>query len=109
MPDVVENDIEAEYYANYWNCNASKVKTYGSSSTSTAIQCKGKTQKGVRCRNRTKNEIGYCYLHEGQADGVSAEPAKRSTAVRCSAKRNDGARCKRRTKNASGKCWQHGG
>jgi endonuclease G len=110
LPDAIENDIEANYESSYWNWNASKVKSYGNSSTSTAVQCEGKTQKGRRCRNRTKNDIGYCYLHEGQADGeLSAEPAKRATSVRCSSTTNAGTQCKRKTMSANGKCWQHGG
>lgn len=32
-----------------------------------AVQCKGVTQKGARCRNRTTNPSGYCHLHVGQA------------------------------------------
>ncbi|WMN11724.1 DNA/RNA non-specific endonuclease [Marivirga salinae] len=108
LADSIENNIEARYDPNYWNWKASKVKTYGNSNTSTAIQCKGNTQKGARCRNRTKNEIGFCYLHESQADGVSTEPATRATSVRCSATTNAGTRCKRKTKSANGKCWQHG-
>ncbi len=32
-----------------------------------AVQCKGVTQKGARCKNTTNNASGYCYLHEGQS------------------------------------------
>lgn len=28
-----------------------------------AVQCYGTTKKGVRCKNRTTNCDGYCYLH----------------------------------------------
>lgn len=109
LTDEIENDIEASYEKGYWNWNASSVNTYGSSK-STASRCKGTTLKGLRCKNRTKNEIGYCYLHEGQANGkVSVEPAKRATSVRCSATTNAGTQCKRKTKSANGMCWQHGG
>ena len=31
--------------------------------TSTASQCTGTTKKGARCRNRTTNSNGRCYLH----------------------------------------------
>ncbi|WKK84080.2 DNA/RNA non-specific endonuclease [Marivirga arenosa] len=110
LPDAIENDIESNVEANYWNWNASKVQSYGSSSASTASQCEGKTKTGRRCRNQTKNESGYCYLHEGQASGtVSPEPAKRVTSIRCSATTNAGTRCRRKTKSVNGKCWQHGG
>jgi len=29
-----------------------------------AIQCKGTTQKGNRCKRMTKNKNGYCFQHE---------------------------------------------
>lgn len=29
----------------------------------TSVQCNGTTQKGRRCRNRTKNSSGYCHHH----------------------------------------------
>lgn len=32
-----------------------------------AVQCSGLTKKGARCRNRTTNASGYCYLHVSQA------------------------------------------
>lgn len=32
-----------------------------------AVQCRGTTKKGARCRNMTTNASGYCYLHENQA------------------------------------------
>jgi len=32
-----------------------------------AVQCAGTTKKGARCKNKTNNESGYCYLHENQA------------------------------------------
>ena len=30
----------------------------------TTVQCKGTTQKGFRCKNRTRNCIGYCHHHD---------------------------------------------
>lgn len=32
-----------------------------------AVQCKGTTKKGSRCKNQTTNASGYCYQHESQA------------------------------------------
>ena len=29
-----------------------------------SVQCSGTTQAGERCKNRTKNCCGYCYLHK---------------------------------------------
>lgn len=40
--------------------NTSSSKKYYSS---TSNQCSGTTKKGLRCRNRTTNPSGRCYLH----------------------------------------------
>lgn len=32
--------------------------------TTTAKQCSGTTQKGARCKNKTTNTSGRCYLHD---------------------------------------------
>ncbi len=34
--------------------------------TSKSVQCKGKTQKGTRCKHKTRNANGYCYQHTEQ-------------------------------------------
>jgi hypothetical protein len=48
------------------NCCDGKSNTIRSSSgsrISTTQQCTGTTKKGARCRNRTTNSSGRCYLH----------------------------------------------
>jgi hypothetical protein len=48
------------------NCCDSKSPTNNSikrSYSSTSNQCSGTTKKGLRCRNRTTNPSGRCYLH----------------------------------------------
>ena len=42
-------------------CEGNTTKTQSSSTTSS--QCTGTTKKGNRCRNRTTNSNGRCYLH----------------------------------------------
>jgi 5-methylcytosine-specific restriction endonuclease McrA len=44
-------------------CQGSSTKKPGSSSTSSS-QCSGTTKKGSRCKNRTTNSNGRCYLHQ---------------------------------------------
>jgi hypothetical protein len=48
-------------------CSSCKPKsiTQGSGDLSVAVQCRGYTKKGARCKNMTKNSNGYCYLHGG--------------------------------------------
>ncbi len=38
-------------------------KSSTSLKTCVTVQCSGKTKKGARCRNMTKNCNGRCYLH----------------------------------------------
>lgn len=46
------------------NTNQSKKSsTNKKKSSSTATQCIGTTKKGLRCRNKTTNSNGRCYLH----------------------------------------------
>lgn len=42
-------------------CDGSSTKT--NSSSSTLRQCTGTTKKGTRCKNKTTNSNGRCYLH----------------------------------------------
>ena len=45
------------------NCCQGKTTKSGTSGT-TARQCSGTTQKGLRCKNRTKNRNGRCHHHQ---------------------------------------------
>lgn len=80
----------------------------------TAVQCKGITQKGLRCKNMTKNANGYCHVHQSQApenrtQKTTAKPARRSVSVQCSATTKKGTRCKNKTYSPNGRCHVHGG
>ena len=52
----------------------------------TATQCKGKTKKGTRCKNKTTNANGYCYAHKDQAPGYKNPKETPSTDGQCQAK-----------------------
>lgn len=40
-----------------------------------APQCLGKASStGSRCKNKTNNANGYCYVHQAQADGQTTKP-----------------------------------
>lgn len=74
LSDDIENVIEDTYDLKHWNWSASSLR----SSATTAVpatQCEGNTQKGARCKNRTKNDSGYCYLHEAQTNEVKRKTA----------------------------------
>jgi hypothetical protein len=44
--------------------NSSSYSRSGSTSTSSAQQCSGTTQKGLRCKIRTTNANGRCHHHQ---------------------------------------------
>lgn len=59
LPDNIENSVENTVDVSKWS-----FKPYiGSSSGGTATQCLGNTKSGRRCRNKTNNELGYCFQH----------------------------------------------
>lgn len=67
LPDDLENKLESSANLNAWIWeNSSSTSSVGNSDTETTQlnQCKGKTKKGTRCKNKTNNKSGYCYLHE---------------------------------------------
>ncbi len=85
LPDSEENTVEALFTKNSWiwsssglpriksdNKSSQSVTTQQSSTRSktfdrrtTSVQCRGTTKKGARCRNKTLNGSGFCYLHDG--------------------------------------------
>jgi endonuclease G, mitochondrial len=63
LEDKLEEKLESEIHTELWTWSPSNTN-YKSKNTILAIQCKGTTQKGKRCRNRTKNQKGYCHHHD---------------------------------------------
>ncbi len=111
LDDAIEAEVEARK-TGFWDYSLRYVAPSNSSAEAPATQCQGITQKGLRCKRRTKNENEYCWQHQSQVGmGSTAapkvDPAKRSSAVQCSGTTKRGTRCKRRTKNGNGRCWQH--
>ncbi len=110
LPDKSEDFMESSMSVNAWTWSTSSNTGSESGVGVTAAQCKGITQSGHRCKNRTTNESGYCYIHSSQDPANTAvKKARRSVSVRCSATTKAGTRCKRKTYSPNGKCFQHGG
>ncbi|TLD43251.1 MAG: Endonuclease [Candidatus Jettenia ecosi] len=63
LPDEQEELIESTLNLKNWRFDTSDI--VGKSSTA-VMQCKSVTRSGKRCKNKTKNPDGYCYLHENQ-------------------------------------------
>ena len=108
LADPLENSLERKIVGPWDYSVSSSLKTQDK--VIIAVQCKGTTQKGLRCKRRTKNPSGYCWQHGGQQQTKISEPVKkdkRNFSVRCQGITQKGVRCKRMTKNAGGYCWQH--
>ena len=70
LPDEQEKTIEKTLCIGCWSWKNSKTekltKLNKVDSSSTLVQCKALTKSGGRCKNKTKNPSGYCYLHDKQ-------------------------------------------
>ena len=76
-------------------------------SKSISVQCKGAAKStGGRCKNKTKSENQYCYLHKNQSSDYKA-PKKSNDVGRCKAITKAGNQCKRSASSGSKYCWQH--
>lgn len=69
LQDDLEARLEKNSSINLWDwkivsTHSSAKKSSNASTSSEANQCSGTTKKGMRCKNRTKNSSGKCYLHE---------------------------------------------
>ncbi len=65
LPDEQENEIEKTLCIKCWTWVSSKTEQ-SKDKTSTSVQCSGTTKAGKRCKNKTLNSSGFCYLHENQ-------------------------------------------
>jgi endonuclease G len=113
LPDEEENLLESNVVFSDWNFTNFSVSTssknnYSSSiSKSISAQCKGlAVSTGARCRNKTKSENQYCYLHKNQSSDYKA-PKKSNYVGRCNAITKAGTQCKRNSSSGSKFCWQH--
>lgn len=121
LPDEQEDLIEKTLCLKCWSwksVNATSEKNENKATES--VKCNGITKAGERCKNRTLSLSGFCYHHEGQANGnnsksniketntPSHEPLKgSSSSAQCSGTTKAGNRCKRTTTSSSGRCYQH--
>lgn len=65
LEDGLEESLESTVSVREWTwTSSSSNKDFGSENNSSAsVQCQGTTQKGLRCKNRTKDPSGYCHHH----------------------------------------------
>ncbi|AUP79233.1 hypothetical protein C1H87_11165 [Flavivirga eckloniae] len=76
--------------------------------TSSSVRCKGYTQKGTRCKHKTKLANGYCYQHTKQNSSSKRKHSgySKTTTSTCGARTKSGGYCKRKVKGG-GRCYQH--
>ncbi len=109
LEDSLQRVLESQSDHTLWS-----FEPYRSTSTITeksiSVQCKGIAKStGVRCKNMTTNENGFCYLHQEQdPDYVKKDIIETSSPDgRCQAITQAGTRCKRNAQVGSKYCWQH--
>jgi endonuclease G, mitochondrial len=111
LPDNIENELESKVILNNWDFKASSSGGYSSSSSSksASVQCNGIAKStGNRCRNKTSNTNGYCYLHQSQSSSyLKPKSSKTNYLSRCNATTKAGSRCKRNASDGNSFCWQH--
>lgn len=114
LNDNIENSLESDDRLNVidkWDFGITKTSSVSSDKLIKSIssqQCLGIAKStGNRCRNKTKNNNGYCYLHQSQSSDYVA-PIKSDYVGRCNATTKKGTRCKRNAASGSRYCWQHG-
>jgi len=69
LSEVEEKIAEHQYDVQDWSWSKSTHSESPNSKTRKtggSVQCVGMTQKGARCKKRTTNENGKCYLHQNQ-------------------------------------------
>ena len=68
LPDNQERNLEKSITIDKWSWTSTKSANTSYAKKNTAsVQCNGTTKAGSRCRNKTLNPSGYCYLHENQS------------------------------------------
>lgn len=79
LPDDQELLIEKTLCLKCWTWNKThkeKKLSENEHKTSSSVQCKGITKKGLRCKNMTLNESGFCYQHENQNTSTQTNTPK---------------------------------
>jgi endonuclease G, mitochondrial len=114
LADDQEELIEKTLCIKCWSWKSAKAPSgTEENKNSTSVQCNGKTKKDDRCKNKTLNASGYCYLHEAQQNNQTktetqqTKTEKSSTSVQCAGTTKKGKRCKRMTLSSNGRCHQH--
>ncbi len=109
LEDSLEEHLESSLLLDGWEFipskwNKSRTKKVVSKNT---VQCSSLAKStGKRCKNRTKNTNGYCYVHQSSASNYKKEKLTNYIG-RCNATTKKGTRCKRKAASKRRYCWQH--
>ena len=87
LPDDVEERLESSIDINDWNWTITAPSS--TSSGGTAVQCKGIAKStGVRCKNKTNNQNGYCHHHQDQDPNIKTASGTESSSKSTSASKS---------------------
>jgi endonuclease G len=68
LADTLESKLESGFDVNLWSwqnySHSNKSTTSKSKSSTSSVQCNGTTQKGERCKRKTKDPSGKCAQHQ---------------------------------------------
>lgn len=109
LPFELQRRLESQVIIEGWDFSKKTNSNTSKKPKNISQQCNGIAKStGVRCRKKTTNENGYCYLHQSQKDGViKNKPIKSNYKGRCNATTKKGTRCKRNASSGTRYCWQH--
>lgn len=115
LPDKTEGGVESRLCLPCWDwTNSVSHHSDGKKSEGgTSVQCQGTTKAGARCKKTTKDESGFCYLHQTQSSsgnvGQNKVENRSISSSQCNGTTKKGSRCRRMTRSPNGYCYQHGG
>ncbi len=110
LPNEIEERLESKVDIADWSFTIDKTYTpQKNNQISSSLRCNAIAKStGAQCKIRTKNENGYCYVHQYQSpDYVKPEPSASGYVGRCNATTRKGTRCKRNASSGTRYCWQH--
>jgi endonuclease G, mitochondrial len=107
LEDKLEDSLESKIYFSSWSFNTTSYREVNN--TTNSSQCQGVTQKGVRCKNMTTNQNGYCHMHQSQINNSNTAKNRSATSLQCTGTTKKGLRCKLRTYCTNQRCHHHGG
>ena len=110
LNDTLEQKIEKDIDLSSWTFSniGTTIPKKNKNNRRISVTCRGLTKKKLKCKNKTLDLSGYCYLHQSQRDNTSIPlKQKNNLTSQCIGITKSGSQCKRKAKTSSNYCWQH--